>query len=202
MVFAADIFHGEGYATAESQYRAAGLTNFASLYQALEENSSDITHISSIPAWGEHTVNVLAIAFGRALTDNTVVQLFEVNVDQMTLAGANALTPFIASSPSLSYVQILYPNQPRQPAWRQLTTIAVANALLDAIASNGRIQTLYLPAVFDAFSLAGCLRGMRSSLVNLELDATLAASSQTPRTKTRYCWGRLSTLWIPSKFWI
>ena len=55
-----------------------------------------------------------ALRLGEALTDNTVVQFLDVIADQLTMAGADALTPFIATSPSLSHVRILYPSQPRQ----------------------------------------------------------------------------------------
>ena len=156
--------------TARSQYRAAGLTTFASLCQALEENRLDLTYFPI--GSGSQRTEEEVLRLGEALSGNTVVQFLDITVDQLTLAGTLALTPFIAFSPSLSQVRILYDSHPRQSAGRRLTMVAVANALMNAIAANGRIQTVQIPAMFDAISLAGCLRGMRSSLVNLDLDAS------------------------------
>jgi len=171
----------DALATAQSQYRAAGRTTFASLCQALEENCIDLTYFPiGDRLWSQRTDDEEVLRLFEALRNNTVVQFLDVAVGHLTLAGARELTPFIAFSPSLSHVRISYPSQAQRSTERQLTTVAVANAVMNAIAANGRIQMLHLSAVFDAISLAGCLRGMRSSLVKLELHIDHRLFANTP----------------------
>jgi len=167
---------------------ASGITTAASLLHALEENRQDVTHIHFL-TWGEPTFDRgdrhtdyedRALRLGEALANNTVVQFLDAGVDQLTMVGADALTPFIATSPSLSHVRLLSPNQPRQPVQRRLRCwmpLPRTEGYKGCIFLRRSTRFLWSVAFEDCEI---------HSLVKLELDTEPHNLANTPRWRSYY----------------
>jgi hypothetical protein len=144
--------------------------NLAALCQALQENRLDTSELLLLRQRHRYPAldDAFATQIGAALRGNTVVTYLQIPVELMTASGTVGIARFIASSTSLSRLQLLTARALDVRSTREHA--AVVDQYISAVSDNGKIQHLEfwpIPMRFGVGPLASCIQANQKSLVSL-----------------------------------